>query len=496
MVAPIKRLTSALIAAGLYIYAFIGSTGVAGLAGLICLAPLLVFLETFRTFRSKAAVAMMFFFLVNLTLFSVSAEHAWVLAGNMAALVPGLFVFLVYPALKGASLAGVLVLTQSLPSTWRAITVGCGLVLFSVILEHFNIVLPDNLYLCTWKNPEFIQTANLFGAHFITFVLVVANVCTFLAMKQTGLWRRMHCVLPALLLLAGSLCYSTFQPAAVPTQTVALNVIQPNIPWQMGLQCSEGSVMERLIQERLYVLSKTAQAEHRATVTVWPEAVYGKYVLADGRYLSTLSGLQTGLLFGTVTHENDRSFNSAALLSPNYGSLVAVRSKSLLIPVYETVKFAPKADYTPFPTWDHSKGLGVMICYESMFTDPSAALVANGARALINLSNDAVFGNTNWCRLHSRYMVFRAIEHGRWGVHLNNNGGSLVTNDRGEIQLELAAAKVDYAGVKLPLIERKTFFGAVGSWFEAIAYFLFVVGLMRSRANVRARRTHHAPEQA
>ena len=54
--------------------------------------------------------------------------------------------------------------------------------------------------------------------------------------------------------------------------------------------------------------------------------------------------------------------------------------------------------------------IGVLVCYESIFPNLARAQVANGARLLVNITNDAWFGKTAAAYQHLSMAVLRAVE--------------------------------------------------------------------------------------
>jgi apolipoprotein N-acyltransferase len=65
---------------------------------------------------------------------------------------------------------------------------------------------------------------------------------------------------------------------------------------------------------------------------------------------------------------------------------------------------------------------GVVICYESAFEDLARRYRALGADFLVNITNDAWFGNTSAPRQHLAHLTMRAIET-RLGVARAANTG-------------------------------------------------------------------------
>jgi apolipoprotein N-acyltransferase len=65
---------------------------------------------------------------------------------------------------------------------------------------------------------------------------------------------------------------------------------------------------------------------------------------------------------------------------------------------------------------------GVFICYESIFPNEVRQFTANGAQVLINISDDAWYGETGAPFQHLQMARMRAIENHRWILLATNNG--------------------------------------------------------------------------
>jgi apolipoprotein N-acyltransferase len=67
------------------------------------------------------------------------------------------------------------------------------------------------------------------------------------------------------------------------------------------------------------------------------------------------------------------------------------------------------ADPSPLPT--PIGPAGILVCFESIFTDPARQEVLRGATWLVNLTNDEWFGESAALSQHAAMAVFRAVEH-------------------------------------------------------------------------------------
>jgi len=156
------------------------------------------------------------------------------------------------------------------------------------------------------------------------------------------------------------------------------------------------------------------------------------------------------VLMGTVERErNDAYYNSV------------VRFASGPFETYRKRHLVPFGEYIPpgfkwilavlhIPLSDFEKGppmqpaieaagvrFGVAICYEDVFGgEVIDALPA--AHALLNVSNDAWFGESFAADQHLQASQTRALETGRWMVRATNTGASAAIDEKGRVVARLA----------------------------------------------------------
>jgi apolipoprotein N-acyltransferase len=111
--------------------------------------------------------------------------------------------------------------------------------------------------------------------------------------------------------------------------------------------------------------------------------------------------------------------------------------------------FSPGTAISPLSKGDLA--LGVLICYEIIFPGLARKRVNQGADIIINLSNDAWFGNTSAPAQHLHLSVLRAVEQGRYVIRATNTGISAFIGPRGNVYNSSAlfedAAVLDRAGL-------------------------------------------------
>jgi apolipoprotein N-acyltransferase len=233
------------------------------------------------------------------------------------------------------------------------------------------------------------------------------------------------------------------QPAGAPV-TVAL--LQGNVPQEMKfvpeklaatLRDYANQVLET--EARLVILPETAVPLLRADVP-------GGYLELLAEHVKKRDGdVVLGLAEGTLSSQY---FNAVVSLgaSPEGGY-----RKHHLVPFGEFVPwgFHWLVDMMSIPLGDFSRGapdqlpiaaagekLAVNICYEDAFGEERIH-AAREATLLVNISNDAWFGNTLSPRQHLQIGAMRSLEAGRWQLRANNTGITAIVDEQGRVRAEL-----------------------------------------------------------
>ena len=190
-------------------------------------------------------------------------------------------------------------------------------------------------------------------------------------------------------------------------------------------------------------------------------------------------------------------FNSAFLLDRE-GRRLARYDKKYLVPIVERVPFVDPDLFRGVPFFGGfavgvespvlqagGARFGVLICYESIFTQLSRHYRNNGADFLVNITNDAWFGRAEpwWNRSsaltqHPAHLVMRAIENRIGVARAANTGISQFVDPLGRVEqsTELFTEAVVTGDVKTSaVLTLYTRFGDVLGWAAAITALLAVV---------------------
>jgi apolipoprotein N-acyltransferase len=207
-----------------------------------------------------------------------------------------------------------------------------------------------------------------------------------------------------------------------------------------------------------------AEAGPAKTIVVWPETA-SPYALAQdaGARQAIADAARPTLmtLSGTIRFESETvAHNSLVAVAPD-GSLAGYYDKAHLVPYGEYFPsyahfMLGEQGFTPGPGIRtlHLPGLpaiGPLICYEAIFP----AQVVNEADRpglLVNITNDAWFGDSAGPRQHLAAARLRTVEEGLPMVRSANTGISAVIDPHGRITAELG---LDRKGVLVAPIPGK-----------------------------------------
>lgn len=392
-----------------------------------------------------------------------------------------------------------------------------------------------------FRNRVIIQIADIFGQYGISFLVVMTNVVILdglLAWKKDCKefltdfsWKI------SVGLLVCTLGYGLWQVREMKeSSSLRIAVVQGNIEQEM--KWDESHWPE--IMAKHMTLSDAA-SHLQPDLIIWPETAFPGQLWDD---LATFAQIQdfvksrrVPLLLGTITHDDDKYYNSALMLTSDavvagvyhkmhlvpFGEFVPFRSVlggvADFIPIVdftagkvETVFPAPlagevsaslddvmvrlkKSSTTAFNTSMPVKGdFGVLICFEDAFAENARNLVRNGAQWLVTITNDAWFKNSKAPFMHLSASVLRAVETRRPVVRAANTGISAFINAQGRVTRYVAndeGQKTFIAGVAFDVISPRrdmTLYTRLGDVFAWMCV-LTVVGILLTsglrRLNIR-----------
>jgi apolipoprotein N-acyltransferase len=298
---------------------------------------------------------------------------------------------------------------------------------------------------------------------------------------------------PALLLAGGFALKSIewTEPASAP---VRVALLQGNVPQQ--LKWLEEVRTKTLLDYRRMIF------EANAKVVVLPETSLPAFLdQLPPDYVESIRAhtAATGkiVLMGTVEREpHDRYYNSL------------VRFASGAFETYRKRHLVPFGEYIPpgfqwvlavlhIPLSDFEKGprvqppieaagirFGVAICYEDVFGSEVIDALPE-AQALLNVSNDAWFGESFAADQHLQASQMRALETGRWMVRATNTGATAAIDPHGRVASRLQPFVHATLIADVVPMQGMTPYARMGDW-GALA--LVAIGALAGARRARKRR--------
>lgn len=301
-----------------------------------------------------------------------------------------------------------------------------------------------------------IQSADVTGVYGVSFLLVAVNCALAWLITEPRkklVWLGVGIILLMTLTHVGYGLWKNTQPLEQRAEQLRVSLIQGNIEqalkWLPENRQNSIDVYQQL----------SVQAKQQASdLLIWPEAATPFFFQDDSastqRVRELPVALKVPLLLGSPAYEplpggQYKYFNSAFLLSAT-GSELGRSDKIHLVPFGEYVPFGRLltfinklvvgvGDFSPGeikPLGLNGDKIGVLICYEAIFPQLARNYVRQGSDLLVNLTNDAWFGESSAPYQHLAMARFRAIENRIWMARAANTGISALISPTGRISRE------------------------------------------------------------
>ncbi|HEY8289669.1 MAG TPA: apolipoprotein N-acyltransferase [Acetobacteraceae bacterium] len=366
------------------------------------------------------------------------------------------------------------------PAGWRRVFCLAGAWVLADLARQFIATgFPWNPLGSVWEIPGpvgdvLIQPAAWIGVHGLTLATLMLAGSPILSWR----WRT-----AAVAVMAGWVGFGAVRlHAAIPRgPDLTVLLVQGNVA--QGQKWDRAFVLR--IFDRYLRLTRDAVAAvgDSPAVVVWPETASPFQLATDPAARQAIEDAAEGkpALIGAVRFDPDgRPRNSLFALGAG-GTITGIYDKWHLVPFGEYqpdwlplgIQVVPGGGFQrgPGPVTLHVPGLppvGPLICYEAIFP---AQVVDSGDRPawLVNVTNDAWFGNSTGPRQHLAAARMRAVEEGLPLVRAANTGISAAFDAHGH---ELGRIDLQTSGtlaVALPGPLPETVFGRIGLWLPAIS---------------------------
>lgn len=307
-----------------------------------------------------------------------------------------------------------------------------------------------------WLLLGYTQTDSVFrafapygGVYGISWLLVFFSALLVIAIKGSNEQRKasLHIRMTAAIVLIaiplGGWFLLSLEHSSAKDNVLRFRLVQGNIPQELKFS------RERLINSLETYVRLSRENLDDVDIVVWPETAiptsYDRVSNFIDPFAASMLEQGTEVLSGGFHRDGDAVYNSVRQL----GGAKALYTKKHLVPFGEYMPFRSfftfVAQFVEIPMSDLSRGsgpanllsikgeqIGLSICYEDVFGEEMAASFP-GAGVLVNVSNDAWFGERIAPYQHQQMARMRALEFERPLMRITNTGVSSAINYRGEI---------------------------------------------------------------
>jgi apolipoprotein N-acyltransferase len=398
-------------------------------------------------------------------------------------------------AALGVFVAGPAALARFARPGWRRAFALAGAWTLADVARQFAVSgFPWNPWGSVWAIPGrlgdiFIQPAALAGVHGLTLATLLIAAAPLLSWR----WRGGLAALLAAWCAFGIVRLSHPAPAAPGLHVILVQGdVQQGQKWDQALATR--------IFNRYLALTRAAVArlpDGTRAVVVWPETASPFLLQTDAAARDAIAQAAGGAvsLVGAVRFDaRGRPRNSLFAILPD-GGIAAIYDKWHLVPFGEYIPDWLPLAFAVMPGGGFASGpgpvtldvpglppVGPLICYEAIFT---GQIVSPAKRPdwLVNITNDAWFGNSSGPRQHLAAARMRAVEEGLPLMRAANTGISAGFDARGH---ELGRLGIDETGsltIALPGAEAITGYARFGLGVPVVfALLILGCGIVGRRA--------------
>ena len=359
-------------------------------------------------------------------------------------------------------------------------------------LLNFPWLMPGSFFS---SEEVLIQGFSFIGSYSMNVVFLIIIILPILIIKYKKI-----SILPIILFLTPTLflfikSYDRYlnKPSLTFNESHLINVIQPNIEqkikWINSLKFDH--------HQKLIDLSKRNQENNHllSILNIWPETAFLGLYPRDKSLLQDLSQKflnpqKNEFLFtGSISSHNNDYFNSGLLVNSN-AQIKNIYNKNILVPFGEFIplrKLLPKIDFfenkIDFSNGNKINAIAInnyykfipLICYEILFSNLIFKSLDHETSVIINITNDAWFGNSIGPIQHFQFAKIRAVEFGIPVIRVANTGYSGLVSPYGEVLKKLNLNEEGTISFKLINKLNDTIFRKYGDYLLIILITLILI---------------------
>ncbi len=377
----------------------------------------------------------------------------------------------------------------------KCLSLAVFLTLAGILREYLFTGFPWALPGYVWSESPVGQICSAVGPHGLSFLTLLIAVLPAGSVRSPRGWSL------SLLLLAALAVFGHLRQAPLPDDTTdrpVARLVQPNIPQDQKW------LPERTTEFLRRKLSlSAAPSDRRPDQIIWPETAitFAAYERADQfEWLSEPVG-NIPMIIGAPSRRDDKPYNSM-LIMDDAGIVTGVYDKRHLVPFGEYVPFydllsvfgisaVARIEHSGFSPGseggqEYASSLGSImpiICYEAVF--PHEIRQRERPDVIVQITNDAWFGNFAGPQQHFAQSRMRSIELGLPLLRVANTGISGVTDGYGRVLSSLEVGESGYIDVPVPAALSPTPYARLGEIPVVVILAVLALVLLIRRRSVR-----------
>jgi len=375
--------------------------------------------------------------------------------------------------------------------------------LFEFLRGHLFTGFPWNLISYTWSwSIEIIQILSLIGTYSLSLISITIFCSPFLLFKKENNRKNIFFIIFLALLFVSNYFYGNYKTKNdnyIFDENFSVKIISPNFSLEEYRNKDEILQLKRLI--------KISEPEkEKKTIFIWPEGIFYESYLQDLSIYKDLFAKnfsKNHLIVLGIT--NVKKFDNNE--NKYFNSLVILNNELKIQNVYNKIKLVPFGEFLPFENFLTKFGLKKItqgynafssgddrkiitlnknfnnklilpiVCYEIIY--PGQLKKKNEFPDLIiNISEDAWFGDSIGPHQHFTKAVYRAIEEGIFIARSANKGISAFIDPNGNIIKSLNTGEAGNIELYFPQFIESTLFSVYGNKIFFFIIFLYIFTIL------------------
>ena len=379
--------------------------------------------------------------------------------------------------------------------------------LFSLVFSIFEFVrgniltgFPWNLISYSWSwSIELIQILSLIGTYSLSLISVTLFCTPMLFFQKKNKKSNLIFILILLAIFIGNYLYGIYKISNTSyslDENIYVKVVSPNFSLKEYNNQSEITQLKRLIQI-------SDPEKNKKTLFIWPEGIFYESYLQDIKKYQNIFEEKFSKNHLIILGVNNFLQQNGAKDTKYFNSLVILNHKLEIIHLYNKIKLVPFGEFLPFENFLSKFGLKKitrgynsfstgnerkvfnlqnhfneklilpLICYEIIY---SGKIKEKNQKPdlVINISEDAWFGQSIGPHQHFAKAIYRAVEEGIFIARSANKGISAFINPNGMMLKSLNTGESGNIQLNFPNFDQSTLFSNYGNKIFYLIIFLYM----------------------